>query len=305
MTRQLMRGLLVAAIAACGLLGATAAAHAQAPTACPSTFDVPFPEQIGSYAVPAGSYRLTVLNAAALDCAGAGNAFRAFLNDWDGRLPAPWRLDTATATFFSGPAATFGFAYAGPPAGGGSAGGQYPTAGVRCPNTFSVMHDDRIGSFTVAARPYTITLLSTSGLTCQQAAQRFGSFLQDFDGRLPAPWKLDPQTATFTRGTGAVGFRVAPAVGVPVTPSGGGWSVPGRRCPGVFEVAHDDRIGTLRVPAGSYEVTSLGTSCSVAMRRLGQFLRSSSGRLPAPWRLNASLATFTTPNGGFRIKAAA
>ena len=46
------------------------------------------------------------------------------------------------------------------------------------------------------------------GISCARAGKAFATFLQDFDGRLPRPWKLNNATGTFTRGVATVGFRV-------------------------------------------------------------------------------------------------
>ena len=164
------------------------------------------------------------------------------------------------------------------------------------------MHNDRIGTFRVPAGNYTITLLSVGPLSCTQATSRFASFLQDYDGVLPTPWLLDPATATFLRGA-YVGFRIEPAV-TPLpgpTPSSGGL-----RCAATFRVLHNDRIGALRVPKGRYWVTRAtagSPSCAATTRLLAGFLDRPDGRLPQPWRLRASTASFTRPSGaGFSIK---
>ena len=106
---------------------------------------------LGTYAVPAGAYRITVLDPAGLSCANASDLLRQFLEDFNGTLPAPWTLNASTGTFTSGPGQGFSIALAGPPAGGG--GGRSPATGVTCPTTFSVLHDDHIGSMTVPRGP--------------------------------------------------------------------------------------------------------------------------------------------------------
>jgi len=161
--------------------------------------------------------------------------------------------------------------------------------------TFQVLHDDHIGALALPAGTYSLTTFG--GLTNAQAAQRFTRFLQDFDGKLPAPWTLDPTTATFT--DGAAGFQVAPAApGTPATPTGAG-----NLCPGVFVVEHDDRIGGLAFPAGSYQLTSLGSSCRQNMASFRHLLARAEQTLPSPWQLNAQTGTFSTSAGArFRVK---
>jgi hypothetical protein len=155
----------------------------------------------------------------------------------------------------------------------------------------------------VPAGPYTVTLLSAGPLTCKGAMNRFARFLRDYDGRLQGFWLLDWRTGTFIRGTWRVGFRVEPAVS-PLpgpTPSSGGL-----RCPATFRVLHNDRIGALQIPRGRYWVTRTAAgrpTCAVTTRLLAAFLQRPDGRLPKPWRLQASTATFLRPSGsGFSIE---
>jgi hypothetical protein len=183
------------------------------------------------------------------------------------------------------------------------------TGALRCPSTFQVLHDDRIGQLRLPAGPYTITVLNRSRLSCQDASDLFRQFLEDWDGRLPRPWVLNVGTATFRRGsTGTVGFSVRRAS----SPSGGGGNHPatGRSCPAFFRVLHNDRIGRLRLRAGRYRITLLAVgrlSCARAARLFASFLQDFDGRLPRPWTLDVETGTFrrgASSNVGFRVKAA-
>jgi hypothetical protein len=293
--------LLAAVLVTAAAIAAVPAAASAAPTACPSTFTVLHDDRIGTLSVPAGPYQLTVSDPARLSCAHASDRFRQFLEDFDGRLPSPWRLDAATSTFTGASGVSFSIARAAVPSGGG--GGQHPATGLRCPGVFQVLHNDHIGIFRVPAGAYTVTLLSAGPLTCNAAMNRLAGFLRDYDGRLPGFWLLDWRNGTFIRGTWQVGFRIEPAVS-PLpgpTPSTGGL-----RCPATFRVLHDDRIGALQVPRGSYWVTRTAAgrpTCAATTRLLASFLQRPDGRLPRPWRLQASTATFLRPSGaGFSIK---
>ncbi len=170
-----------------------------------------------------------------------------------------------------------------------------------CPSTFTVLHDDQIGSMAVPAGSYQLTVADPTLLSCTHAADLFRQFLEDFDGKLPFPWKLDATTATFSAGNGAA-FQVL-AGG---TPNSGPTYPKGRVCPATFHVLHNDRIGKLRIPAGQYRVTlapSRRPTCAAASRLLADFLQRPSGKLPSPWKLNPASATFSRPSGsGFRIK---
>ena len=282
---------------------APALASAAPPQVCTATFSVLHDDQIGALAVPAGTYSITVADPAVLTCAEASDWFRQFLEDFDGKLPFPWTVDVPTATFSARGGAAFQIVRVGGPSGGG---GQHPATGLRCPGVFEVQHNDRIGTFAVPAGNYTVTLVSVGPLTCVQAMRRFAAFLQDFDGRLPAPWLLDPQTGTFERSPTS-GFRIEPNVG-PV-PGGGATYPEGRQCPGTFRVLHNDRIGALRLPAGRYRITlapSRRPTCGTASQLLTDFLARPSGKLPGAWQVSAASGTFSGPGeAGFRIKRTA
>lgn len=76
-------------------------------------------------------------------------------------------------------------------------------------------------------------------------------------------------------------------------------------CPS-FKVLHDDRIGTVVLPAGSYEVTTdTGLGCQAASQLLARFLQDWDGNLPKPWRAVAEgsgKASFTRPGlPGFSV----
>jgi hypothetical protein len=304
---RLLPALLAAAAIAAVVAIFAVPASAAVPTTCPATFTVLHDDHIGSMQIPAGPYTVTVLDPSRLSCAEASDRFRQFLEDWDGDLPAPWTLDAATATFTGAQGAGFRIARASAPSGGG--GGQYPATGTRCPGSFQVLHNDRIGSFRIPKGDYTVTLLSLGRISCAGASNRLAAFLQDFDGRLPNGWRLDPETGTFTRrGSTNYGFRIKPAA--TSQPGGGGTVYPaGRVCGGTFRVLHDDHIGALQLPKGRYRITLRPTgrpSCAQASRDLARFLDDPNGKLPKPWRVNAATGTFTGRTGvGFRIKPVA
>lgn len=300
---------LVAAVLVMLFSSAPAGAATPRGTPCPGTFRVLHDDHIGRLVLPAGPYVIRVLNPSRLSCASASDLFRQFLEDFDGRLPRPWILDVATATFTRGPGSDVGFNVT-RSSGTGGGGGQHPATGTSCPAFFRVLHNDRIGPLRLRAGNYRITLLSVGRLSCARAAADFARFLLDFDGRLPRPWFLDPETGTFMRGSRNVGFRVKSAVGRPTNPSRGGrFPRAGERvCPGSFRVLHRDRVGRLILPAGPYLVTLLpgrGMSCGRASRLFTAFLNLPSGRLPRPWVVVSASGTFTRgrhSNVGFRVK---
>jgi hypothetical protein len=168
-------------------------------------------DHIGRLAIPRGRYRIVLLSVGSLSCSRAAVLLARFLQDWDGVLPRPWKLDPGTATFERGHRHV-GFRikpWSGPfPSGGG--GGRHPSDGSRCPGTFLVQHNDRIGALRLRRGRYLITRLRGRSPSCARASSLFASFLEDFEGTLPPPWRLNTRTGAFTRGPGAGGFRVKP-----------------------------------------------------------------------------------------------
>lgn len=312
------RLLLLTAIALTGLtalLPASASAQTGTSAVCPATFEVLHNDKIGSLSLPAGAYTVILRDSSRLSCQDASDYFRQFLEDWSGRLPRPWRYSvqgSGRGTFRRGAGSSVGFSVAPASNSGGGGGGGHHPHGTQCPGTFRVLHNDRIGTFKIPKGNYRLTLLAVGRITCSQASTYFAQFLQDFDGILPNPWFLDPETGSFMRGARNVGFRIKGAVGPP-TPSGGGGGgthPTANRCPGTFRVLSNDRIGQLRLAKGPYKITLLsggGLSCQGASQQFASFLQDYTGALPRPWVLNVGTATFSRGRGsstGFRVKPA-
>src|SRR5829696_1333946 len=178
---------------------------------CPSYFTVLHNDHIGGFAIRKGRYRITLLSVGRISCARASNDFARFLQDFDGILPRPWFVDPSTGTFMRSRYVGFRIKpWSGPlPPNGG--GGTHPSTGGKCPGTFRVVHNDRIGTLRLPRGPYLITAFGS--VSCAQASTQFGSFLDnDYTGMLPRPWRLQVTTGTFLRGNGSQnGFRVKPA----------------------------------------------------------------------------------------------
>ena len=171
-------------------------------------------------------------------------------------------------------------------------------AAIRCPATFHVLHDDRIGRLKLPQGHYRIKVLDEQALTCARASKLFARFLQDFDGNLPGKWRLKVGQATFVKRGTDVGFKVR-KVGRR-SGSGGGKHPSGRhqKCP-TFRVLHNDRIGDVRFPRGTYQMTALGGfTCQKASRKFAAFLELPGGNLPGRWRLRARTGTFEKGRSG-------
>lgn len=209
-------GALVAVCAVVALLVAMASPSSAdaARVQCAGTFRVLHDDHIGRLTLPRGNYRITILASGRPTCAAASALFTRFLEDFDGDLPGGWRVAAASSTFLRAPGV--GFHVAG--VGGGGGEGEEETEGggggshgaLFCPAPFRVLHNDRIGSLALPKGDYSIVLLQRRGLPCARAAELFARFLEDFDGVLPPPWILEPQTASFRRSASGPGFRVKP-----------------------------------------------------------------------------------------------
>jgi hypothetical protein len=79
------------------------------------------------------------------------------------------------------------------------------------------------------------------------------------------------------------------------------------RCPGTFQVLHDDHIGKLQLRAGPYVIDVIDSSqltCEDASDLFRQFLEDFDGRLQRPWIVDVSTRTFTRGSGsstGFKV----
>jgi hypothetical protein len=169
-----------------------------------------------------------------------------------------------------------------------------PTVGKPCPG-FRVLHNDRIGAAVFPAGTYTITN-EASGLTCKSSAELFARFLEDFDGVLPKPWTVSPESsgnASFLGGGGA-GFSVT------LTKKGeeGGTNPDlGSICPNTFTVNSTTVVGALRFTKGKFLIalpTGTAISCNQAVVLFQRFL-GAGGPLPPPWKLVNQTATFYKP----------
>jgi hypothetical protein len=61
-------------------------------------------------------------------------------------------------------------------------------------------------------------------------------------------------------------------------------------CPS-FHVLHNDRIGTVKIPAGQYTVAPKGVTCKNSSILIARFLNDWDGVLPTPWAVASSAGT--------------
>ena len=283
------------------LAGARSAPASAAEVSCPK-FRVMHNDRIGQLVLPAGWYDVTLLNGNKLTCAQSTKLFAEFLQDWDGKLRRPWVVNVKRQEFTQGRGSDRGFRVKRSTGGGSNKGGG---TSASCPGYVTVAHKDRIGRFVVPRGQYRITLLDSKRISCARATALFQEFLVDFDGILPRPWRLDPMSATFTRGNSRrLGFNINRAYGPAPNPNRNRRFA---RCPATFRVLHNDWIGKLRLPAGPYYIHVLGgLTCATAANNFRQFLLRPDGALPSPWRLNWKRAQFRSGNSNtaFRVQRA-
>jgi len=195
---------LVAALSLIALIGPGSASAAP----CPS-FKVLHNDRIGAANLPAGNYEIKVK--AGLSCEEGSQLFTRFLQDWDGNLPKPWRVVAEG----SGKAS---FTRAGQPGfsveriGGGGGGGNNEL-GKLCTDSYTVNAGSDVGPLFFAKGQYALYLPAKSAITCRRASVLFTRFLAAPGGRLPSPWRVQTQTATFYKPEHPLrsAFRVDPA----------------------------------------------------------------------------------------------
>jgi hypothetical protein len=214
--RSLLLGLALGVTAAASMSG-TALAQQPNPEQCFSKFHVVHPDRIGKLRLPAGIYQIQTNSATDfLSCSRAAYLFTEFLNDFDGVLPRPWRMEiagTGNALFKRGAGQSFSAVYIGPydpaqPVSPTNGGGTHGTG--TCGGTFEVLHNDRVGALRIPKGDYTIAPLGAR-LSCKSASALLARFLQRPSGNLPGGWVVLPQTGEFVRGSSSYGFQIKPA----------------------------------------------------------------------------------------------
>lgn len=209
-------GLAFAALAAVAALltagiGSAGASTVEAAT-CP-TFRVIHNDRIGAANLPAGSYEVIPASGSGLTCPQASALFTRFLEDYDGVLPGGWRVNPqgagkAVFTRSGGP----GFSVARTR---GEEGGNNPELGRLCPGSYTVNHTSVVGPLRFTQGKFLVYIPARSLISCRRASVLFTRFLGQPGGRLPFPWRLVNQTATFYKPAHPLrsAFRIEPLSG--------------------------------------------------------------------------------------------
>ncbi|HEU4392581.1 MAG TPA: hypothetical protein VFR04_02965 [Solirubrobacterales bacterium] len=206
--RTVTRGLGLAAAALLAVVVPAPSAPAITPVSCPS-FTVLHNDSIGPAVLPSGTYTVSLGATSGLSCASASRLFARFLADYDGVLPPPWRVvaeGSGKASFTRGGKAGFSVAR-------GSGGGGGDTGlGRLCAGSFTVEADATVGPLSFPRGKYLLYLPPRSGIACNRASVLFTRFLGAPGARLPFPWRLKTQTATFFKPEHPLrsAFRVEP-----------------------------------------------------------------------------------------------
>ena len=153
---------------------------------------------------------------AGLSCEEGSQLFTRFLQDWDGKLPDGWivmaegtgRASFARKSFGTSPRPSFSVARI-----GGSEGGGNNELGKLCTDSYTVNASGDVGPLFFAKGQYALYIPPKSAITCRRASVLFTRFLAAPGGRLPSPWRVKTQTATFYKPEHPLrsAFRVDPA----------------------------------------------------------------------------------------------
>lgn len=199
-------------VVALAVAGATGGASAEVTIkACPG-FRVLHDDRIGAAILPAGRYAITPFRSGGVTCSSASRLFARFLEDYDGVLPHPWLVvpeGTGQASFLAGKGGGFRVFRN---AGGG--GGRSPL-GALCRGGFTVNTSGKVGPLFFTRGGYLLYVPPHSAIGCRRAAALFTRFLGTPGGRLPSPWRVIAQTATFYKPAHPTrsAFRVEPVGG--------------------------------------------------------------------------------------------
>jgi hypothetical protein len=202
----------LAAAALALVLALGAAAPAAQASSCPS-FQILHNDRIGPASLPAGGYTITLSPNSEVNCYSASQLLARFLEDYDGILPKPWSVvaqGSGKAAFAQSGKTSFSIARGG----GGESGGN-PSLGTLCPGTFTVNNAGRVGPLSFAKGQYLLYLPALTEITCRRASVLFTRFLGTPGGKLPSPWLVKSQIATFYKPAhpSRSAFRVEPLAG--------------------------------------------------------------------------------------------
>lgn len=203
---------IAAVVASLVLLALSLGAGSAAAAGCPS-FRVLHNDRIGPANLPAGNYAVTPATASGLSCSDASKLFTRFLEDYDGVLPGGWRVipqGTGKASFAKGTQPGFTVERS-----GGEEGGSNPSLGRLCPGMFSVSATSVVGPLRFTKGQFLLYIPARSLISCRRASVLFTRFLGQPGGRLPFPWRVLNQTATFYKPAHPLrsAFRIEPLNG--------------------------------------------------------------------------------------------
>ncbi|UJA20782.1 hypothetical protein HJD18_11560 [Thermoleophilia bacterium SCSIO 60948] len=212
MTKKTSRGSLRGIIAALAALAALAAvpSAAQADKATCPKFTVEHDDTIGKLKLAKGAYTVKIRDDKKVTCAQTTKLLQQFLQDYDGKLGGGWVVKVKKVGFKNNRTGAFFRLTKG---GGGGGGGGGSTPHSKCPGTFQVQNNDRIGDLRLPRGPYYTYQLNKESPSCQRITKLFAKFLQRPDGDLPDRWKVIAEQGKFVKRKGGqrIGFRVKPA----------------------------------------------------------------------------------------------
>ena len=209
--RSLSIAIAAAALLAAALLALAVGGAPKAQAASCPTFRVLHNDRIGPASLPAGNYEVSASPTSGLSCKDTTTLFARFLEDYDGNLPNGWKVTaqgSGKASFSQGRGGGFSVSRIA----GSEEGGTNPLIGELCPNFFTVNSRATTGPLVYPAGKYLFYRPAGSGISCNRASVHFNRFLAQPGGRLPSPWLLKNQTATYYKPENPTrsAFRVEP-----------------------------------------------------------------------------------------------
>ena len=167
---------------------------------------------------------------------------------------------------------------------------------------YELRYNGQIGKVKFPKGNYAVVGIDEERIVCDYALENFQAFLQNFYGKTTRPWVMKSRvadglrTTTFRRGKKSkVGFSVFSKVADPTKPV----IKEPKSCKGSVSLKKGKRIGSFRIPEGSYRVTATdkrSVSCKKSAKQFRSFVNR--GRLSGNWKLDRASATFTSRGAG-------
>ena len=162
---------------------------------------------------------------------------------------------------------------------------------------FELRYNGKIGKVDFPKGIYSVIGIDKERIACDYALENFEIFLQNFYGKTNKPWLMsskveeDVRSTTFRRGKKSkVGFTITPDLLDSTRPP----IKEEKACKGSYKFKNGTRIGSFKIPKGSYRLGSLdedNLSCGESAKQFRKFLKRR--KLTSDWKLAKGSATFS------------